>query len=131
MHSSSTTRTVNNTYPRIDIGDYLREFIMDIRKREGQVFKTNHSGEVSYLKELLNTPKNTAFKSVRDFNTGIPFWNEQRVDYVPSNLGNGRGYIFYFICNNCSRRVKHLYEYSTLESPLCRTCCRLGYDTPQ
>ena len=132
MHNyQHTEKTVSNTpYPRFDIMDYVRNFILDIRKREGRTFNAHHSGEVEYMKELLNNPKYTTFKSIRAFNTGIPHWNEQKVDYVSSNLGNGRGYIFYFICNGCGQRVKCLYEYNVLNSPLCRTCCRLGYETP-
>lgn len=127
MHSHCKARTVRNAYPCIGIGSYVRDFLRNIRESEGRIFNTNHSGEVAYMKELLNTPKYTAFKSVKDLRTGIPFWNEQKVDYIQSNLGTDRGYIFYFICNGCKRRVKYLYEFSTLESPLCRMCCRLVY----
>jgi len=132
MHNyQHTKKTVNNTpYPRFDIRDHVRNFIGDIRKREGRILNTHHSGEVEYMKELLNNPKYTAFKSIRAFDTGIPHWNEQGVDYVSSNLGRGRGYIFYFICNGCRRRVKYLYEHNILESPLCRTCCQLSYEAP-
>jgi len=130
MSTHQHKNTVNNKYLRICIGDYVRNFILDIRKKEGRVFNTNHPGEVAYMKELLNTSKYAEHKSTRDFNTGLYFWNEQKVDYVPSNLGSGKGYIFYFICNGCRQRVRYLYEYSTLNSPLCRICCRLGYETP-
>src|SRR3989344_2126215 len=124
-------KTVNNTpYPRFDIKDYVRNFILDIKKREGRIFNTHHSGEVEYMKELLNNPRYTIFKSIRAFDTSISLWNEQKVDCVSSNLGRGRGYIFYFICNGCRRRVKCLYEYNVLNSPLCRICCGLGYETP-
>lgn len=129
MYKHQHVKTVNNTYPRFSITDYVRNFMWDIRKKEGRVFRTNHYEEVMHMKTLLNDPKYTTFKSIRAFDRGIPHWNEQKVDCISSNLGGDRGYIFYFICNMCRRRVKHLYEYSVLESPLCRTCCGLGYDT--
>ncbi|MEI6396589.1 MAG: hypothetical protein WCO48_00735 [Candidatus Taylorbacteria bacterium] len=51
--------------------------------------------------------------------------SQQKVDYVSSNLD--KGYIFYFICSGCRRRVKYLYEHDPFDSPLCRVCCKLGY----
>ncbi len=127
---SQHTKTVNSTHPRIDIRNYVTNFLQCIREKEGRTFRTNHDGEVAYMKQLLNDPKYTAFKSMDDFRTGIPFWHKQEVDCVPSNLGGGRGSIFYFICNCCNRRMKYLYRYSELESPLCRVCCRLKYEAP-
>ncbi len=129
MRISQHKKIFNSSgYLRFTIGDYVRNFKINIREKEGRILNTNHEGEVSYMKGLLNNPRYTTFKSIAVFNDGIPYWNEQKVDYVPSNLR--RGFIFYFICNGCERRAKHLYEYSTLESPLCRVCCRLKYEAP-
>jgi len=100
---------------------------MDMRDR-GQRFRTSHPEEVRYMKELLNNPEYTRFKSTRDIITHLPIWDRQRVDYIPSNLG--KGFIFYFVCNGCGQRVKYLYEYSTIKPPLCRVCCGLGYEAP-
>jgi len=125
---SQHKNTVNSTYPRIDIRDYVTNFLQHIREKEGRMFNTNHDGEVANMKQLLNDPKYTAFKSTSILNDGIPFWHKQNVDCVPSNLG--RGAVFYFICNGCNRRMKYLYRYSELESPLCRVCCRLQYEAP-
>ena len=118
----------NSLYPRFTISDYVRNFKINIREKEGRIFDTGHAGHIAHMKELLNNPLYTTFKSTSILNDGIPYWNEQKVDYVPSTLG--RGFIFYFVCNGCERRVKHLYEYSTLTSPLCRVCCRLKYEAP-
>jgi len=116
-------------FDRKDITDYVRAFIFYMRESQGRVFDTRHRGNVSYMVELMNDPRNTAFKSVRDvFGDGRPFWHEQRVDVVPSNLR--RGFVFYFRCNGCGYRVKYLYEYSTMKTPLCRICCRLKYPQP-
>lgn len=115
---------------RINISDYIREFLVHIRKKEGRVINANHLGSAMHMKELLNDPRYTAFKSVKDVDNGFSYWSEQKVDYVPSNLGRGKGYLFYFICNGCNRRVKYLYEYNLCYSPLCRTCCRLKYKAP-
>lgn len=54
-------------------------------------------------------------------------WRGQLVQYVPSNLGRGRGIIWYFICNDCQSRVKNLYFENYFRAPLCRRCCKLPY----
>lgn len=113
---------------RFDITEYVHTFVMHMRNTRGRIFDRRRFGEVENMKELMNRPENTTFKSMRDFRDGGYFWDHQDVDFVPSNLK--RGYIFYFLCNGCGRRVKYLYEYSSLESPLCRICCRLSYQQP-
>jgi len=127
MHSPSLKNTVN-TYPQINIKGYVKSFLLNIREKEVRIFNINCPGDVAYMKELINTPAYTTFKSARDVWTGNYYWNEQKVDYDRSNLG--RGYIFYFICNGCRRRAKYLYEYNILHSPVCRICCGLGYEAP-
>jgi hypothetical protein len=132
MYTNEETKkgTGNGAHSRIDITDYIARFIRNIREKEGRVFDLRHPAEVAYMKEFLDDPKYTTFKSMRDFTTGFYHWDKQKVDYVSSNLGSSRGFIFYFRCNGCYRRVKYLYEYSTLYSPLCHYCCGLKYRIP-
>lgn len=113
---------------RVDITDYVQEFVMHMRRTQGRIFDRRHPGEAENMKQMMNDPRNTTFKSIRDLRDGDYYWHEQKVDYVRSNLK--RGFIFYFICNACGRRARYLYEYSSLESPLCRICCRLNYEQP-
>jgi hypothetical protein len=113
----------------INITDYIRQGIFEL-KRKGLCFNFSHPLEAERLKQLLNDPRNTTFKSTRDPADGLYFWHEQNVTFVRSNLGHDKGAIFYFLCNSCHRRVKFLYEYSSCYPPLCRKCCRLGYKYP-
>ncbi|MGD0328497.1 MAG: hypothetical protein ABSB00_02155 [Minisyncoccia bacterium] len=130
MYSSRQEKNQKITVlDRKDITDYIRTFVWHMRDR-GRIFNTRHLGEVKNMVEQINLPENTAFKSARDIHGGYLYWDRQKVEFVPSNLGPDRGYIFYFRCNGCYRRVKYLYEYSMLESPLCRICCRLQYEQP-
>ena len=117
-----------NRIERLDITDYTRNGIMEL-ERKGYRFNLSHPLEAERLKQLLNDPQNTSFKSMRDMQ-GFYFWHEQKVDFVYSNLGSSKGCVFYFRCNNCNRRVKYLYEYNSCYSPICRKCCRLGYKYP-
>lgn len=122
-HKSKETLSRIN---RINITEYVKTFLLELTQLEKRRFiNINRSSEASRIKGLLNIPDNTTFKSIADMRSGIPYWDEQRVDYVASNLG--RGYIFYFVCNGCGRRAKYLYEYNTTLSPLCRVCCRITY----
>jgi len=110
---------------RINIADYLRVFLVELSKRETRpVRRIANRGEAERIKGLMNIAKNSPFKSFRDIQ-GIPHWGDQPVDYVHSNLG--KGYLFYFICTHCGRRVKYLYEYSLAAEPICRICCRITY----
>lgn len=112
---------------RIDISGYLRTFLNELSKREGQRVEISTEMEALRVKELMNIPKNTTFKSLSDLRSEQPYWHEQGVDCIPSNLGKQKGFIFYFLCTRCDQRVKHLYFYDSLEPPVCRQCCRLPY----
>jgi hypothetical protein len=111
----------------IRIKDYVRNFRTNLSKQAGLRIKVNTTDDIQKFNALINDPANTAYKSIRDFKTGEPFWNRQNVVYVPSNLGRNKGYVFYFLCSGCHRRTKYLYFYSGLEPPLCRQCCYLPY----
>ena len=110
---------------RIDTSDYVRTFLFDLSQIEDRKVNVNRVSEAERVKGLINIPMNTSFKTLSDIRSGVPYWEEQKVDYIASNLG--RGYIFYFLCNHCGRRVKYLYEYDMTLSPLCRVCCRITY----
>jgi hypothetical protein len=114
-------------YEPINITDYVRTFLIKLSEREGSRVKVNTEIDAIRVSHLINNPKFTTFKSVNDIQTGQPYWNEQEIVYLPSNLGANKGYVFYFRCNGCDRRVKHLYKYTELEPPLCRKCHRLSY----
>ncbi len=118
-----------NRIERIDITEYVRAFLLNLMTLEKRLtIRVNKLSDVERIKELMNLPKNTASKSFSDVRSGIPYWDMQKIDYINSNIG--RGYIFYFLCSGCGRRVKYLYEYNMTLSPLCRICCRLGYKSP-
>jgi hypothetical protein len=115
---------------RIVIADYLRAFLDELAQKEGKRREIKLGFQAESIKGLMNMPKNTAFKSINDIRSGYPIWYEQEVDFVPSNLGKNKGFIFYFICNGCKRRTKYLYFPSMINEPLCRICCRLQYKQP-
>lgn len=111
----------------IDIYDYLRTFLRELSDREGRHVKVKTEFDALRIKGLMNIPKNTTFKSLNDIRSEQPYWKYQEVDCVPSNLGKGKGFVFYFICDRCGRRTKYLYFHTNMEPPVCRKCCRLPY----
>lgn len=115
---------------RITIAEYLRAFLDELAGKESRRAQINSRFQAERIKGLMNMPENTTFKSIADLRTGYPYWYEQAVDFVPSNLGKDKGFIFYFICNSCGRRRKDLYFPSMIDEPLCRVCCRLQYKQP-
>jgi hypothetical protein len=112
---------------RMDITDYVRDFILDLTQIEGYSVKLNNEIDAIRVKGLLDDPGRTSFKSIKPLTQGLTGWDSQEVIFVKSNLGYGHGYLFYFICNGCRKRVKYLYEQDPLRSPFCRTCCRISY----
>lgn len=112
---------------RIDIYDYLRSFLRELSRIEKKDAEIKTELDAFRVKGLMNVPKNTRFKSLEDIRSGQQYWHYQEVDCIPSNLGRSRGYLFYFICNSCERRVKFLYFHTYVESPMCRKCYRLPY----
>lgn len=115
---------------RIDITNYLKIFLEELYALEQRSIDLKTKGGATRIKELMNISKNTVFKSLNDFRSSQPYWEEQEVDCISSNLGKNKGFIFYFICNRCKRRVKYLYFLFSLDVPLCRLCCRLQYVQP-
>jgi len=112
---------------RINISDYLRTFLYELSDKEHKRTEIKTELDALRVKELMNIPDNTTFKSLSDIRGGQPYWKYQDVDCIPSNLGKSKGYIFYFICHRCERRVKFLYFHTYLEPPMCRKCYRLPY----
>lgn len=108
---------------------FLRE-LAEIENRLGKKLRITDEFDAERIREMMNIPKNTVFKSFADIRTGIPYWEEQKVTYVSSNLGRKKGFIFFFICNGCEKRVRRLYYRELTDSPVCHVCCRLRYKRP-
>ena len=126
MEYKHKNKSLLSRVSRVNSTDYVRTFLLELAVLEKKPYiQLNSPAVAERIKGLLNIPKNTTFKSLSDIETGLPYWDEQLVDYIDSNLG--QGYIFYFICNRCGRKVKYLYEYDMTRSRLCRICCRFEY----
>lgn len=65
-------------------------------------------------------------KQQNGVNTDFTEPNRVKLTYTKSNLD--KGYVFWFICNQCGRRVKYLYFPPNSTVLACRNCHRLTYD---
>lgn len=115
---------------RINITDYVHTFVRAYNKKYGVKLKTGYLGGAEYLKRLLNASQDKVAPYLEKLE-GLFYWNSQRVDFVPSNLGENKGYLFYFICAYCDSRVKLLFRRKIGEQPACRTCRDIGYKPTQ
>jgi hypothetical protein len=104
---------------------FMREF-WELRGERTRLkdLRIRSLAEAETIKNMMNNPSNffTSLQNIQSYHQ-----NWQTFDFVPSNLG--RGYLFYFVCDRCERRVKYLYMLSNSHVYLCRTCCKLKYRT--
>ncbi|MEI7689358.1 MAG: hypothetical protein WCI79_00085 [Candidatus Saccharibacteria bacterium] len=115
---------------RISSTDALFGFIKEI-KESGVLlpdeisledFRIRTDREAKWILNKLNTPQ-SIYNSLRAVQSDGQYW--QTWDFVPSNLG--KGFLFYFVCDGCDRRVKYLYNPDGQNRFLCRICHRVAY----
>lgn len=92
--------------------DYIKKLNLDLRKKEDVETLVNIVNNTVYLKN--NDTKDNEIK------------NFVKITYSSSNLK--KGFVFWFVCNGCLKKVRLLYltPYSTIF--LCRNCHRLTYE---
>jgi len=106
--------------------DHLYDFLDELSEMEkGEVSLKTYQG-AERIKFLMNTPTNK-FRTLSD-RQYQGYWQE--IDFVPSNLGPNKGFLAYWICCHCSRRVKYLYQLELEPPPYCRDCNNLVYEQP-
>lgn len=129
MYISLTKRLLVRDIKGFGIKTYIQMFLEEVDseaiKNGLKMMKIKTLERANYIKELLNTP-NTKFETPFILYKQHYEWPE--VDFIPSNLG--KGFIFYFICNGCGRKVKYLYEPRENSQYLCRICHGLHYKQP-
>ena len=119
--------------PKIDAKDALFAFLneLETRRQNGLIipegfnlrdYKIRTYEEAEWVKSTVNTPQ-SRFNSLFCLQVYHQAW--QHWDYLPSNLG--MGYVFFFVCGNCTRLLRHLYMPDGQFRYLCRQCYKLSY----
>lgn len=108
--------------------DVLNQFMRELAENKGiyEDLRIKTGADAEWVKEFINE-SNWDFQSLAKIQSYHQNW--QIFDYVASNLG--KGFIFYFICSRCDKRVKYLYRLPNSEIYLCRNCNRIPYTKNQ
>jgi len=79
-----------------------------------QKIDLNNEEDVKRLINEIESGTTFNLKQQNGVNTDFTEPNRVKLTYSKSNLG--KGFVFWFICNICGRRVKYLYFPQTLQS---------------
>lgn len=107
---------------KISAGACVRKFLLDIERP----FNLNNEEEVRDMIQKIEAYTRINLKQEKGGEDVYSDPNKVKMTYTMSNLG--KGFVFWFICNLCGRRVKHLYFPPNSEVLACRNCHRLAYD---
>ncbi len=91
-----------------------------------QKIDLNNEEDVKRLINEIESGTTFNLKQQNGVNTDFTEPNRVKLTYSKSNLG--KGFVFWFICNICGRRVKYLYFPPNSTVLACRSCHRLVYD---
>lgn len=122
-------RPVVEESQKISAGVCVRNYLFDanvpksIIKKE---YNLNIEEDVKALVKDIETGININLKQDNYGKVDYSEPNNIKLTYTKSNLG--KGFVFWFICNFCGRRVKYLYFPPNSTILACRTCHRLTYD---
>jgi hypothetical protein len=114
---------------RIDVGQTIRKGYLESTGAFRNLYKKeiNLKNEADVNQFIQMLEKSVSINQTRT-NGSISKdtkLNNIKLTYTKSNLK--KGFIFWFKCNRCDRRVKHLYMPENSEELLCRNCHRLAY----
>lgn len=115
---------------KITVSVFVRHTILELKDhlREQLKYHLDLNNE-EHVKLYISMAEKYVKVNLRQENNGeIDFTSTQnpvKITYTRSNLG--RGFIFWFICNRCGKRVRDLFFPYNSEVWACRTCHRLSY----
>ncbi len=90
--------------------------------------KLNFNNEQDVKDLISEIESGTTFNLRQGNGTGTNFTEQNKVKLTYSKSNLGKGFVFWFICNICSRRVKYLYFPPNSTVLACRNCHRLTYN---
>ena len=112
---------------RVSASICVRNFLFELQdKAINNNFNLNCEEDIKNL--LRKIESSTTFNLKQEKGGDVEFTepNFVKMTYTKSNLG--KGFVFWFICNVCSKRVKFLYFPPNSQVLACRRCHRLTYE---
>lgn len=130
MHSFDKRPLTENSQ-RISASVFVRNFYLELKRRasDGKKAKLDLNKE-EFVKDLIEMIESGSTINLKqELNGKIEFTeqNQVRITYTKSNLG--KGYVFWFICGVCGRKVRYLYIPPNSQVSACRRCHRLAYSS--
>lgn len=122
-------RPLTENSQRISVSVFVRNSYLELKQKAPNDKKVlldlNNEKFVKDLIEMIESGSTINLK--QELNGKIEFTeqNQVRITYTKSNLG--KGYIFWFICGVCGRKVRYLYIPPNSQVSACRICHRLAY----
>lgn len=122
-------RPLTGNSQRISASVFVRNFYLELKKKtSGDKKALFDPGKEEFVRDLIEMiEKGSTINLKQEMNGKIEFTdqNQVRMTYTKSNLG--RGFVFWFICGVCGRKVRYLYIPPNSQISACRTCHRLAY----
>ncbi len=110
---------------------FVRHNLLQINEQMGKLKKRkldlNNEEDVKSFIEIVEQYIKLNLKQENGGEVSFTELNPVKLTYTKSNLG--KGFVFWFICNRCGRRVRNLYFPPNSEVLACRRCHRLSYRT--
>jgi len=108
---------------------FIRNYCLEHKQHEEADRRMNFDLNNEYsVKELIwKIEKYQTINIIQKNNDTTEFSepNKVKLTYTISNLG--KGFVFWFICNICGKKVRYLYFPPHTSVSACRTCHRLAY----
>ena len=121
-------RSIVEESQKIGANECVRKFLIDPTSPSrftDKDFDLNNEENVKSLIEVMELMINVNLSQEKYGEVKHSKPNKIQLTYTRSNLG--KGYIFWFRCNLCDRRVRYLYIPPNSDVLACRKCHRLAY----
>ncbi len=114
---------------RTDVSVFIRHNYLQVSEQMKSNGKSklslNNEEDIKTFIEIIEKNVQLNLKQENNGETSFTQLNPVRLSYTRSNIG--KGFIFWFVCNVCSRRVRYLYFPPNSELLACRVCHKLAY----
>lgn len=128
--NSFAKRPIIENSQRISATVFVRNFYLELIRKVPAGKRDKHGlTKEEFVKDLIKKVESESTINLKqEVNGKIEFTEQNKVKmtYTRSNLG--KGFIFWFICEVCGRKVRYLYIPPNSQVSACRACHRLAYD---
>ncbi|MFC1727569.1 hypothetical protein ACFL0Y_03530 [Patescibacteria group bacterium] len=122
-------RPVVENSQRVSVSVMVRNSFLEFKKAASEEKKKKFDlKNEDFVKDLIEMIESGSTLNLKQESNGeVEFTkpNKIKLAYTKSNLG--KGFVFWFICQVCGRKVRYLYFPPNSQTCACRICHRLAY----